>query len=76
MDAFCVLPFTTEFSRLHADEFVHVVLVERLHAAAVVVGENFRFGHKAAGDLGAVAYAGLDVRVLDRRGGDARATTT
>jgi riboflavin kinase / FMN adenylyltransferase len=51
VDAFCVLPFTTEFSRLHADEFVHVVLVERLHAAAVVVGENFRFGHKAAGDL-------------------------
>ncbi len=51
VDAFCVLPFTTEFSRLPADEFVHVVLVERLHAAAVVVGENFRFGHKAAGDL-------------------------
>jgi riboflavin kinase/FMN adenylyltransferase len=51
VDAFCVLPFTTEFSRLSADEFVHVVLVERLHAAAVVVGENFRFGHKAAGDL-------------------------
>ena len=51
VDALCVLPFTTEFSRLHADEFVHVVLVERLHAALVVVGENFRFGHKAAGDL-------------------------
>jgi riboflavin kinase/FMN adenylyltransferase len=51
VDAFCVLPFTTEFSRLPPDEFVHVVLVERLHAAAVVVGENFRFGHKAAGDL-------------------------
>jgi len=51
VDAFCVLPFTTEFSRLPADEFVHVVLVERLHAAAVVVGDNFRFGHKAAGDL-------------------------
>jgi len=27
------------------------VLVERLHAAAVVVGEDFRFGHKAAGDV-------------------------
>ncbi len=51
VDAFCVLPFTTEFSRLHADEFVHVVLVERLHAALVVVGDNFRFGHKAAGDI-------------------------
>jgi riboflavin kinase/FMN adenylyltransferase len=51
VDAFCVLPFNTEFSRMPPDEFVHVVLVERLHAAAVVVGQNFRFGHKAAGDL-------------------------
>jgi riboflavin kinase / FMN adenylyltransferase len=51
VDAYFVLPFTTELSRMEPDEFVHVVLVERLHAAAVVVGENFRFGHKAAGDL-------------------------
>jgi riboflavin kinase/FMN adenylyltransferase len=33
------------------DEFVHQALVERLHAAAVIVGDNFRFGHKAAGDI-------------------------
>lgn len=51
VDALCVLPFTLEFSRLGADEFVHEALVDRLHAAAVVVGENFRFGHKAAGDV-------------------------
>ena len=51
VDVFCVLPFSTEFSRLPPAEFVHVVLVEKLHAAAVVVGENFRFGHRAAGDL-------------------------
>jgi riboflavin kinase/FMN adenylyltransferase len=30
---------------------VHDLLVEHLHASAVVVGENFRFGHKAAGDV-------------------------
>ncbi|CAN5149922.1 bifunctional riboflavin kinase/FAD synthetase [soil metagenome] len=51
VDALCVLAFTPDFSRLSPDEFVHEVLVERLHAAAVVVGENFRFGHKAAGDV-------------------------
>ena len=50
-DAVLVLPFSLEFSRLSPDEFVRVVLSERLHAAAVVVGENFRFGHKAAGDV-------------------------
>ena len=51
VDVFCPLPFTLEFSRMAPDEFVHHALVERLHAAAVVVGENFRFGHKAAGDV-------------------------
>jgi len=51
VDVLCVLPFTLEFSRLPPAEFVHLALVERLHAAAVVVGENFRFGHKAAGNV-------------------------
>ena len=51
VDVLCVLPFTPQLSRMGADEFVHLVLVENLLAAAVVVGENFRFGYKAAGDL-------------------------
>jgi riboflavin kinase/FMN adenylyltransferase len=51
VDVFCALPFTLEFSRMAPDEFVHHALVERLHASAVIVGENFRFGHKAAGDV-------------------------
>ena len=57
-DAVCVLPFTLEFSRLSPDEFVRVALSERLHAVAVVVGENFRFGHKAAGDVRLLAQLG------------------
>jgi riboflavin kinase / FMN adenylyltransferase len=51
VDAVCVLPFTLDFSRIDPDEFVRTVLVEKLHAAAVVVGEDFRFGHKATGDV-------------------------
>ena len=51
VDVLCVIPFTLEFSHLSAETFVHDVLVEHLHASAVVVGENFRFGHKAAGDV-------------------------
>jgi riboflavin kinase / FMN adenylyltransferase len=50
-DVLCVIPFTPEVSRLSAEAFVHDVLVEHLHAALVVVGENFRFGHRAAGDV-------------------------
>jgi riboflavin kinase / FMN adenylyltransferase len=56
--AMCVIPFTLEFSRLSPDEFVRAVLVDRLHAARVVVGENFRFGHKAAGDVELLAELG------------------
>jgi riboflavin kinase/FMN adenylyltransferase len=58
VDAVCVIAFTYEFSQLGPDEFVHAVLVDRLHAASVVVGENFRFGHKAAGDVALLAELG------------------
>jgi riboflavin kinase / FMN adenylyltransferase len=58
VDAVCVLPFTYEFSQLGPDEFVRAVLVDRLHAAAAVVGENFRFGHKAAGDVALLGQLG------------------
>jgi len=51
LDALCVIPFTADFSRLRPDEFVHSALVAHLHAAAVVVGENFRFGHRAQGTV-------------------------
>jgi riboflavin kinase / FMN adenylyltransferase len=58
VDAVCVLPFTPEFSRLAPDEFVRNVLVERLHARWVVVGENFRFGHRAKGDVALLTELG------------------
>lgn len=58
VDHFCVLPFTVETSRMPADEFVHEVLVERMHTAAVVVGENFTFGHKAAGNVALLRQLG------------------
>jgi riboflavin kinase/FMN adenylyltransferase len=51
VEVLCVIPFTVEFSRLSPEAFVHDVLVEHLHAALVMVGENFRFGHRAAGDV-------------------------
>ena len=57
-EAVCVLPFTHEFSQLGPDEFVRAVLMDRLHARRVVVGENFRFGHRAAGDVALLAELG------------------
>jgi riboflavin kinase/FMN adenylyltransferase len=58
VDAMCVLPFTQEFMRLSPETFTHTVLVEHLHAAQVVVGENFTYGHKAAGTVQTLAAEG------------------
>lgn len=58
VDAFCVLPFTSDVARTEPPEFAHEVLVERLHAADVVVGRNFRFGHRAAGDVALLTRLG------------------
>jgi riboflavin kinase/FMN adenylyltransferase len=58
VSAVCMIPFTYEFSQLGPDDFVRAALVDRLHAAHVVVGDNFRFGHKAAGDVPLLAELG------------------
>ncbi len=57
-DAVCVIKFTYDFSQLGPEEFVRTVLVDRLHAARVVVGEDYVFGHKAAGDVALLAELG------------------
>jgi riboflavin kinase/FMN adenylyltransferase len=83
-DAFLVLPFTPEVSAMPAESFVHDVLVDRLHIASVVVGENFRFGHKAAGTVALLgelgqrfgfSVVGLDTVVLEAADG-ARVSST
>jgi riboflavin kinase/FMN adenylyltransferase len=58
VDVLCVLPFTLELSRLLPDEFVHEVLVDALHVSAVVVGENFTYGRKAAGTIETLKHSG------------------
>jgi riboflavin kinase / FMN adenylyltransferase len=45
-----IIPFDREFSGKSAEQFVEEVLVERLSAEYVAVGENFRFGKGARGD--------------------------
>lgn len=65
VDAVLILPFTAEFSQLAPAEFVAKVLVDRLHAKEVVEGPNFRFGHRAAGNVDLLAELGrtYDFRV-------------
>src|SRR5687768_3397062 len=50
VDELVVIPFDEEFSHIGAEGFIDHVLVEKLNAEEVSVGENFRFGAKARGD--------------------------
>ena len=51
VDAVLVLAFSPELASWTPGEFVDRVLVRGLHASGVVVGQGFRFGHRAAGDV-------------------------
>jgi riboflavin kinase/FMN adenylyltransferase len=59
-DAVCVLPFTHALASLSPEDFVQQVLIDRFHALAVVVGDNFRFGHRASGDTETLAELGAE----------------
>ncbi|KAA0081326.1 bifunctional riboflavin kinase/FAD synthetase [Mycolicibacterium sp. P9-64] len=58
IDVFLVMPFTSDFMKLTPERYVHELLVERLHVVEVVVGENFTFGKKAAGNVSMLRKAG------------------
>ncbi len=53
-----LLPFTRDLACLTPERFVEEVLAHQLKARSVVVGENFRFGVKRSGDVGALARLG------------------
>ncbi|MCW2843452.1 MAG: riboflavin kinase / adenylyltransferase [Nocardioides sp.] len=57
-DAVLAVPFDRDVASWTPQEFVERVLVTTLHAAAVVVGANFRFGHRAAGDVATLREEG------------------
>ncbi len=58
VDDVLVIPFSREIAAWTPQEFIDRVIVGALHAAVVVVGGNFRFGAKAAGDVAMLAEAG------------------
>jgi riboflavin kinase/FMN adenylyltransferase len=59
VDATLVIGFNREIAGWSPEEFIDRILVDTLHAAAVVVGSNFRFGAKAAGEVATLVEAGL-----------------
>lgn len=80
VDAALVLPFTRELATWSPDRFVEDVLVDALRTTEVHVGENFRYGHRAAGTIDTLRAAGqrhgFDVHALPLAGGTARWSST
>lgn len=65
VDELVVIPFDAEFAKRSAEEFIEGVLIERLGAERVSVGENFRFGAKAKGDPAMLtAQSAFETRVV------------
>jgi riboflavin kinase/FMN adenylyltransferase len=61
-----VIPFDGSFAAQSPEEFVERVLVKQLGAEYVSVGENFRFGHRARGDVNLLQTVdGFETRVVE-----------
>ena len=58
-DQVAVIKFNEKFAAMSADEFVESVLVNQLRVSTVVIGKNFTYGHKAAGNVDTLIKSGL-----------------
>ena len=80
VDDVIVASFTPELSQMTPRAFAEAYIVDRAHASDVVVGENFRFGHRASGDVDLLrelgAELGFRVHGLDLRGDGDRFSST
>jgi riboflavin kinase/FMN adenylyltransferase len=72
LDAVLLIAFTLEFARWSPERFVREVFVDALHAEAVVVGRDTRFGYRNSGDLGTLRELGeklgFEVEVVEEFG--------
>lgn len=81
IDAMLVLRFDRELAAMSPEDFVGDILAGTLHAKAVMVGENFTYGHKAAGTTetlpGQGAAHGIEVEIVEllAEGGDRVSST-
>ena len=54
-----VLKFNEKFAAMAPEDFVKDVLVSQLSASTIIVGKNFTYGHKAAGNVESLMKDGL-----------------
>ncbi|MFM2214926.1 MAG: hypothetical protein RJA88_295 [Actinomycetota bacterium] len=58
-DQVAVMKFNEKFAAMSPEDFVQTVLVNQLHASTVIVGKNFTYGHRAAGNVDSLIKSGL-----------------
>lgn len=62
LDAVFILHFDHSVASLAPEDFVRRVLVDTLHASAIRIGENFRFGHRQSGNVQTLRELGRSLR--------------
>lgn len=58
-DQVAVMKFNEKFAAMSPEDFVTNVLISQLHASTVIVGKNFTYGYKAAGNVDSLIKDGL-----------------
>ena len=81
IDALLIIPFTRDFSLTPAETFVRELLLKRLAAREVHVGERFTFGHQKGGNLALLTRVGAEggmsvVGIADVTDGQTRISST
>jgi riboflavin kinase/FMN adenylyltransferase len=61
IDEVLILPFDASVAKISPEAFIRDVVVKTLHARAILVGKDFRFGHKHAGDTALLAQLGFQL---------------
>jgi len=73
-DQVAVLKFNEKFAAMTPEDFVKDILVGQLSASTVIVGKNFTYGHKAAGNVDSLIADGFNfnftVDVQDLKSGE------
>jgi riboflavin kinase/FMN adenylyltransferase len=79
-DQVAVMAFNEKFAEMSPEAFVKNILVDQLHASTVIVGKNFSYGHKAAGNMDSLTLDGIKnnftVDVQDLKAGDSQAISS
>jgi len=69
VDTLVVLPFRAQLVAMSAEDFVREILVERLNARHVVIGDDFRFGKGRAGDFAMLQRMGKELGFIAEAAG-------